>query len=200
MQLHYLVHGFGLQTWEYSPVYALRSYAYLGLHAPLASLAAALAPWLAAVAPLGSPLVLPLAPKVVAFYSVRVALAVAAALAEASLLAAVRRHAALGPRVAALALVAAAPAAGLFVAAPGAGFRFVSAPGATAADAPAVACRTPSLAAEQFCHGYPHHGHGVLDAPAVFAGCVLGRAGRASRLALRGGAWVRLRRGWAGFF
>eukprot|EP01147_Barroeca_monosierra_P005163 gene5163-7013_t len=33
--LHYIVHGFGFQTWEYSPVYALRSYAYLSLHAPI---------------------------------------------------------------------------------------------------------------------------------------------------------------------
>ena len=28
-QLHYLVHGSGQQTWEYSPLYGLRSYAYL---------------------------------------------------------------------------------------------------------------------------------------------------------------------------
>ncbi|XP_064424785.1 alpha-1,2-mannosyltransferase ALG9 isoform X2 [Latimeria chalumnae] len=30
---HYLVYGKGFQTWEYSPVYAVRSYAYLWLHA-----------------------------------------------------------------------------------------------------------------------------------------------------------------------
>lgn len=29
---HYLSHGYGLQTWEYSPVYAIRSWAYVGLH------------------------------------------------------------------------------------------------------------------------------------------------------------------------
>lgn len=29
---HYLLYGFGLQTWEYSPVFALRSYAYVLLH------------------------------------------------------------------------------------------------------------------------------------------------------------------------
>ncbi|KAK9369889.1 Alg9-like mannosyltransferase family-domain-containing protein [Lipomyces kononenkoae] len=29
---HYLTHGFGLQTWEYSPVYAIRSWAYIGIH------------------------------------------------------------------------------------------------------------------------------------------------------------------------
>jgi alpha-1,2-mannosyltransferase len=29
---HYLSHGYGLQTWEYSPVYAIRSWAYAGIH------------------------------------------------------------------------------------------------------------------------------------------------------------------------
>lgn len=32
-QTHYLLYGTGMQTWEYSPVYAIRSYAYLWLHA-----------------------------------------------------------------------------------------------------------------------------------------------------------------------
>lgn len=31
--LHYLVYGNGMQTWEYSPQYALRSYTYILLHA-----------------------------------------------------------------------------------------------------------------------------------------------------------------------
>lgn len=30
---HYLNHGFGLQTWEYSPEYAIRSWLYIVLHA-----------------------------------------------------------------------------------------------------------------------------------------------------------------------
>ncbi|KAK5138053.1 hypothetical protein LTR08_005851 [Meristemomyces frigidus] len=30
---HYLTHGHGLQTWEYSPTYAIRSWAYIALHA-----------------------------------------------------------------------------------------------------------------------------------------------------------------------
>uniref|UniRef100_A0A8C9U3M5 Mannosyltransferase n=1 Tax=Scleropages formosus TaxID=113540 RepID=A0A8C9U3M5_SCLFO len=30
---HYLLYGKGMQTWEYSPAYAIRSYAYLWLHA-----------------------------------------------------------------------------------------------------------------------------------------------------------------------
>ncbi|KAK9239433.1 Alg9-like mannosyltransferase family-domain-containing protein [Lipomyces kononenkoae] len=29
---HYVTHGFGLETWEYSPVYAIRSWAYIGIH------------------------------------------------------------------------------------------------------------------------------------------------------------------------
>ena len=32
-QTHYLIYGKGFQTWEYSPAYAIRSYAYLLLHA-----------------------------------------------------------------------------------------------------------------------------------------------------------------------
>ena len=32
-QTHYLLYGKGFQTWEYSPVYALRSYTYLLMHA-----------------------------------------------------------------------------------------------------------------------------------------------------------------------
>ena len=30
---HYLNHGYGLQTWEYSPVYSIRSWLYVSLHA-----------------------------------------------------------------------------------------------------------------------------------------------------------------------
>jgi alpha-1,2-mannosyltransferase len=37
--LHYILYRFGLQTWEYSPVYALRSYLYLIFHAILAKAA-----------------------------------------------------------------------------------------------------------------------------------------------------------------
>lgn len=31
--LHFMVHGAGFQTWEYSPIYAIRSWAYILLHA-----------------------------------------------------------------------------------------------------------------------------------------------------------------------
>lgn len=33
--LHYLLHGTGMQTWEYAPQYALRSWVYIELHAAL---------------------------------------------------------------------------------------------------------------------------------------------------------------------
>ncbi|GAO13219.1 hypothetical protein UVI_02025670 [Ustilaginoidea virens] len=35
---HYLSHGYGLQTWEYSPDYAIRSWLYVGLHALVANI------------------------------------------------------------------------------------------------------------------------------------------------------------------
>lgn len=36
---HFLTHGYGLQTWEYSPVYAIRSWAYVGIHAGIINIA-----------------------------------------------------------------------------------------------------------------------------------------------------------------
>ncbi|KAL1960851.1 hypothetical protein VTO42DRAFT_5834 [Malbranchea cinnamomea] len=33
---HYLTHGYGLQTWEYSPEYSIRSWLYISLHAMIA--------------------------------------------------------------------------------------------------------------------------------------------------------------------
>jgi alpha-1,2-mannosyltransferase len=35
---HYLNHGYGLQTWEYSPVYAIRSWTYAGIHSIIIAL------------------------------------------------------------------------------------------------------------------------------------------------------------------
>ena len=39
---HYLTHGYGLQTWEYSPEFAIRSWAYVTLHAVASKLASVL--------------------------------------------------------------------------------------------------------------------------------------------------------------
>eukprot|EP00117_Sycon_ciliatum_P000586 scpid46697/ scgid5428/ Alpha-1,2-mannosyltransferase ALG9; Asparagine-linked glycosylation protein 9 homolog; Disrupted in bipolar disorder protein 1 homolog; Dol-P-Man:Man(6)GlcNAc(2)-PP-Dol alpha-1,2-mannosyltransferase; Dol-P-Man:Man(8)GlcNAc(2)-PP-Dol alpha-1,2-mannosyltransferase len=61
---HFLMFGYGFQTWEYSPLYAIRSYAYNALHA---------------VPAFGLHL---LFDKVQVFYGVRVLLGVACALAE----------------------------------------------------------------------------------------------------------------------
>lgn len=63
---HYLVHGYGRQTWEYSPDYSIRSWFYIGLHAVLASLRR----------------ILPQASKVGEFYFVRYVLAIFCALCQ----------------------------------------------------------------------------------------------------------------------
>lgn len=70
--LHYLLHGFGLQTWEYSPAYALRSYLYLIAHYVVAK-ATAFGFFVG-----GSGV-----SKVLVFFGVRGALALASAYAEA---------------------------------------------------------------------------------------------------------------------
>ncbi len=66
--LHYLLHGWGLQTWEYSPKFALRSYAFLLPYAGVARAAATRG-----------------LDKVAAFFAVRVVQAVCAAAAELAL-------------------------------------------------------------------------------------------------------------------
>ena len=38
---HFMLYGRGFQTWEYGPEFALRSYAYTGLHAVMGALAGA---------------------------------------------------------------------------------------------------------------------------------------------------------------
>ena len=53
--LHFLHHGFGLQTWEYAPEFSLRSYFYVYMHLPLA--------WMAEVVSAGA--------KVDTFYLIR---------------------------------------------------------------------------------------------------------------------------------
>lgn len=63
--LHYLLHGIGMQTWEYSPSYAIRTYAFI---TPF---------WL-----FGSALKLVDPSKVNMFYSIRTALGVFTALSE----------------------------------------------------------------------------------------------------------------------
>lgn len=66
---HYLNHGYGFQTWEYSPEYAIRSWTYTGLHAAVI--------WLGGL--------LPFSTKVAEFYFLRVVLALFCALCETRL-------------------------------------------------------------------------------------------------------------------
>ena len=97
--LHYLVYGYGMQTWEYSAAFALRSWWYIIIHALI-----------------GWPLSLVLGSgsgKVVIFYGIKTVLAVASALAEYSLCKALaqRYH----HHVAKLYLVFSAFSSGMFV-------------------------------------------------------------------------------------
>ncbi|CAF1443654.1 unnamed protein product [Adineta steineri] len=62
--LHKLMYGNGLQTWEYSPLFALRSYAYIVLH------------WL----PIAF---IPSSFKFIAFYALRICLSIVCAMCEA---------------------------------------------------------------------------------------------------------------------
>ncbi|CAM1511672.1 Fc.00g091850.m01.CDS01 [Cosmosporella sp. VM-42] len=63
---HYISHGYGLQTWEYSPDYAIRSWLYIGLHAIVGNVRR----------------LLPQSTKVGEFYFVRYALAIVCALCQ----------------------------------------------------------------------------------------------------------------------
>jgi hypothetical protein len=77
---HYLNHGYGLQTWEYSPEYAIRSWSYTGMHS--------LVMWLGAL-PLR--LLSTGREKVVEFYFLRVVLAVTCASCQTRLYSVLRR-------------------------------------------------------------------------------------------------------------
>ncbi|RKP27837.1 Alg9-like mannosyltransferase family-domain-containing protein [Syncephalis pseudoplumigaleata] len=96
---HYLQYGSGLQTWEYSPVYAIRSWAYIGLHALL-----------------GRAMTLLARNKVQVFYAMRFALVVACAACETAFYQSVVDH--VNRRVARYLLVALLFSAGMAQAAP----------------------------------------------------------------------------------
>ncbi|KAI9809462.1 MAG: mannosyltransferase [Pycnora praestabilis] len=93
---HYLNHGFGFQTWEYSPDYAIRSWLYVSLHA--------------IVGKIGS--VLPFMTKKSEFFFVRVVLAIACAVCETRLFIAISRS--LNPRVGVLFLLVLTVSPGMF--------------------------------------------------------------------------------------
>lgn len=77
---HYLVHGYGLQTWEYSPEYSIRSWLYVSLHAGIAKIST-----------------LVTQSKTAQFYFVRMALAFICAACETRIFAAISRT--LHPRI-----------------------------------------------------------------------------------------------------
>ena len=86
---HYLNHGHGLQTWEYSPEYAIRSWAYVGMHAAVI--------WIGHLLPF-------VGGKAAEFYSLRVVLAIVCAVCETRLYSTISRT--MNPRVAAFFLMA----------------------------------------------------------------------------------------------
>ncbi|KAJ6116923.1 GPI mannosyltransferase [Penicillium capsulatum] len=92
---HYLQHGYGLQTWEYSPVYSIRSWLYVSLHA--------------AVGNLGS---LVVSTKAAEFYAIRLFLAFFCAACQTRLYSSICRS--LNPRIGLLFLVVAIFSPGMF--------------------------------------------------------------------------------------
>ncbi|KAK7890845.1 mannosyltransferase [Exophiala xenobiotica] len=95
--LHYLTHGYGLQTWEYSPEYSIRSWAYVLIHAIPAKIAGLLG---------GS--------KILEFYALRAILAFVCAATEIRLYSAISRV--LNPRIGVIFLMIVAFSPGFFYA------------------------------------------------------------------------------------
>ena len=90
-----MTHGYGLQTWEYSPVYAIRSWLYALIHAIPSKFAA-----------------LFVSKKVLEFYFVRGVLGVVCAGCETRLFSAISRT--MNPRIAVIFLLAMVSSSGMF--------------------------------------------------------------------------------------
>ena len=97
---HYLNHGYGLQTWEYSPEYAIRSWTYAGLHASII--------WIGSFLPFPS--------KMSEFYLLRFVLALFCAFCQTRLYTTISRT--LNPRIAVFFLMAMVFSPGMYHAAP----------------------------------------------------------------------------------
>ncbi|KAK6515689.1 mannosyltransferase [Arthrobotrys megalospora] len=97
---HYLSYGNGLQTWEYSPVYAIRSWLYVGIHS-LVALPFSLLPGI---------------DKSHVFLIVRTVLAGTASVSQTELYDALSRS--IGPEVGFLFILISVPSAGMFQAMP----------------------------------------------------------------------------------
>ena len=94
---HYLNHGYGLQTWEYSPEYAIRSWLYIMLHAAIGRLS-----WIFSDQKLDE------------FIFIRLILGMICVSCQLKLLRVVSRH--VGSRVAFIMLLAMASSTGMFYA------------------------------------------------------------------------------------
>ncbi|KXG50707.1 GPI mannosyltransferase [Penicillium griseofulvum] len=92
---HYLQHGYGLQTWEYSPVYSIRSWLYVSLHA--------------AAGKIGS---LVVHSKTAEFYTIRLSLAFLCAACQTRLYSAICRT--LSPRIGLLFMMIVTLSPGMF--------------------------------------------------------------------------------------
>lgn len=92
---HYLDHGYGFQTWEYSPDYSIRSWLYIIFHATVGKVSSIWSPR-----------------KTVEFYAIRFALAFICAACETRLYSAVSRT--LNPRIGLLFLMIVAFSPGFF--------------------------------------------------------------------------------------
>ena len=93
---HYLSHGYGLQTWEYSPEYAIRSWAYVAFHAIIGSFRR----------------LLPFPTKLGEFYFIRYALAVICAICQTQLFRVISGT--LNPRIALFFMLATIFSPGMF--------------------------------------------------------------------------------------
>ncbi|KAI9595474.1 Alg9-like mannosyltransferase family-domain-containing protein [Syncephalis fuscata] len=92
---HYLQYGNGLQTWEYSPEYAIRSWAYVGLHALLGRAMTLLASNKVGVYLIGGDNCdahINISIKIQVFYAMRFAMAIMCAACEATFYTAVVEH------------------------------------------------------------------------------------------------------------
>jgi alpha-1,2-mannosyltransferase len=95
---HYLNHGYGLQTWEYSPVYAIRSWTYAGIHSIIISLKT--------LVPFGRT-------KTFEFYFVRCIFAAVCAACQTRLFSVVLRS--MNPRIAIMFLIISVTSPGMFI-------------------------------------------------------------------------------------
>jgi alpha-1,2-mannosyltransferase len=94
---HYLSHGYGLQTWEYSPKYSIRSWLYIIPHAVIAKGSSIFA-----------------SRKTVEFYLIRFALAIICAVCETRLFSAIYLNGGIGRRIGLLFLMIVAFSPGMF--------------------------------------------------------------------------------------